>query len=96
MNERIETRGRGVGKFTQEFIDELSDRIADRVVRRISGNATRTGLLSVPQAAQRLGRTPDAVYQMIQRGQIPVVKHGRRVHIEASAIDAYIEQGRIG
>ena len=79
--------------FTDEFLDALADRIAERLAARM-GSAQTTGLLTIAQAAQRLGRTRDAVYQMVCRGQIAAVRHGRRRHIEAAEIDRYIERGR--
>lgn len=80
--------------FTDEFLDAIADRIADRLAARI-GHAPTTGLLTVEQAAQRLGMTKWAVYQMIHRKELATVRHGRRVRIEATAITEYIDRGRV-
>jgi len=49
-------------------------------------------LLSVPQAAQFLGRSPGALRMMIHRGQVPVVRLAgqRRVQIDVADLNQLI------
>ena len=47
-------------------------------------------LLSIPQAARRLGICRSSVYSLIQSGALPTLKSGRRTLIEAAALPAMI------
>jgi excisionase family DNA binding protein len=49
-------------------------------------------LYTVPEAAYYLGRSVDAVYEMIWAGKIPYVKDGKRNLIDIKDLDAFIEQ----
>jgi excisionase family DNA binding protein len=49
-------------------------------------------LLSIAQAAIYLGRTEKAVRHLIARAELPVVRHGRRVHLDRAEIDRWIER----
>ena len=49
-------------------------------------------LLSVPEAAEYLGRTPWAVRGLIDNGKLPVVRLDRRVQIDRLDLDRLIER----
>lgn len=49
-------------------------------------------LYSIPEAAERLSIGRTLVYDLIGRGELRVIRAGRRVLVAASAIDAYIAQ----
>lgn len=52
---------------------------------------TETLDLTVPQAAGRLGMTPDGVYKLIQRGKLDAVRlSARKTRVSQQALDAYI------
>jgi excisionase family DNA binding protein len=51
-------------------------------------------LYSVPEAAFYLGRSVDAVYEMIWAGKLPYVKDGKRNLIDIRDMDAFIEQNK--
>lgn len=48
-------------------------------------------LYSVPEAAFYLGRTVDALREIIWAGKIPYVKDGRRVLLDVRDMDEFIE-----
>lgn len=48
-------------------------------------------LYSIPEAAFYLGRTVDALREIIWAGKIPYVKDGRRVLIDIRDMDEFIE-----
>lgn len=52
-------------------------------------------LYSVPEAAHYMGRTVDALREMIWAGRLPFVKEGRRVFIDKKDMDDYIEQNKM-
>ena len=51
-------------------------------------------LLSVQEAAGELGISRVGVERLIRRGELPVIRLGRRVLIEPAALEAVIEQRR--
>jgi excisionase family DNA binding protein len=48
----------------------------------------------VKQAAIYLGRTEQSVQHLIFDHDLPVVRHGRRVHLHRSDLDAWIEKNK--
>jgi excisionase family DNA binding protein len=43
--------------------------------------------LTLSEAAQRLGCTPDAVRMRIKRGRLEHRRHGRRLYVSAASVD---------
>jgi len=52
-------------------------------------------LLSVPQAADYLGRSEQSIQHLIFRREIPVVRCGRRVHLDKVELDRWIERNKV-
>jgi len=52
-------------------------------------------LYSIPEAAFYLGRTVDALREMIWAGKILCVKDGRRVLIDIKDMDDFIERNKM-
>jgi excisionase family DNA binding protein len=48
------------------------------------------GMLSIATAAALLGRSKSTVYRMVRRNRIRHVREGRRVFIEATALDPMV------
>ena len=48
-------------------------------------------LLRIPEAASRLGLGRSTVYELIQAGELPVVRIGKSVRIPASRLEAWVE-----
>jgi excisionase family DNA binding protein len=51
-------------------------------------------LLTVKQAALYLGRSEQAVQHLIFQKDLPVVRIGRRVHLDRRDLDAWIEKNK--
>ncbi|MGD0234060.1 MAG: helix-turn-helix domain-containing protein [Syntrophorhabdales bacterium] len=51
-------------------------------------------LYTIPEAAFYLGRTSDAIYEMIWIGKIPYVKDGKRNLIDIRDMDEFIENNK--
>ena len=86
------------GGFT---ISLLAQALAEQVftllkveLGRIQGTTIQPMLLDVKQAAIYLARTETAVQHLIASKVLPVVRHGRRVHLHRLDLDAWIEQDK--
>ncbi len=49
-------------------------------------------LLSVKEAAAYIGRSPTAVRELIWKGDLPIVRPDRRIHLDRNDLDAWINQ----
>jgi excisionase family DNA binding protein len=57
--------------------------------------APQNRLLTVPQAAEFLGRTDKAIRQLVHKKTIPVVRIDRAIRIDRRDLEALVEQNRI-
>jgi len=62
-------------------------------VEQLVGRVQPT-LLNVKQAAVYLGRSEQAVQHLIFGRELPVVRVGRRVHLDRRDLDAWIEKNK--
>lgn len=53
-------------------------------------------LLTVAEAARRLSLGRATAYQMVQRGELPVVRIGRAVRIPARALEEWVAAHTLG
>jgi excisionase family DNA binding protein len=87
---------------------ELVNRIAQEVVARVTPLLTGDGnpqstkaagitprLLTVKEAALYLGRSVSAIYHLIGRREIPVIRRGRHVRLDRLEIDRWLEGDRV-
>ncbi len=51
-------------------------------------------LVTVRQAATYLGRSPWAVHWLIHQGELPFVRTGKKMYIDVSDLDAYIDRNK--
>jgi len=72
-------------------LNEVAERVAAKLVARLPQSDVGPRLLSVAQAALYLGRTKQAIQHMIAERRLPVVREGRRVHLDREALDRWIE-----
>jgi excisionase family DNA binding protein len=76
------------------IIEQIADLVADKLDRRLSYRPSERELLTVKETAERIGRSPGAVHQLIARGDLPCVRHGRRVHVRLKDLRAWVDSGR--
>ena len=74
-------------------LDRYIDEIAVRLERRLQlkphpANAKR--LFTVPEAAEYLGRSENAVKLLIHRGKLPVTKIDTKVQLDRAALEKLI------
>ncbi len=49
-------------------------------------------LLRITEAATRLGLSRSMVYELAQRGELPVVRIGRTMRVPSTALDEWVER----
>ena len=59
-----------------------------------SAPALQPALLTVKQAAVYLGRSEQSIQHLIFQKELPVVRIGRRVHLDRRDLDAWIEANK--
>jgi excisionase family DNA binding protein len=79
----------------------LADVIAEQVAIRVKAELAAQGasrvqavLLSVKDAAIYLGRSEQSVQRLIFDRAVPVVRVGRRVHLDRRDLDLWIEKNK--
>lgn len=84
--------------WPDDLLEELAAQLAKhptiealveaRVQQALAGREQpRRVWLTLAEAADRLGCTPDAVRMRINRGRLDSRRHGRRVYVSAASID---------
>jgi excisionase family DNA binding protein len=76
------------------LLDVLAERIVSRMQPAVQSDVIVPRLMSIPQAAEYLGRTVDAVENMIRNGKLPTVRGDRRVQLDREDLDRWIEANK--
>ena len=83
------------------MLDGLAKAIAEEVaglirsdIARMSEPSVQPALLTVKQAAVYLGRSEQSIQHLIFEKELPVVRVGRRVHLDRRDLDAWIEKNK--
>ena len=74
-----------------------SDEIEDDKIETELASSGAGGIewLSTQEAARRLGITPRTLYRFIDHGELPAYRFGRVIRLQATQVDAFIENSRI-
>jgi excisionase family DNA binding protein len=84
------------GVSFEAVLDNIATLVAKRVMAELSRSERvgrpSTRLLTVEQAATYIGRTKEAMQQMIASGKLTTVRSDRRVFIDVLDLDKWIEQ----
>jgi excisionase family DNA binding protein len=84
--------------FDESFVTALAVQIAARLIPEIerrNGRGAQARLLTVKEAAAYIGRTEQAVQHLIHKRELVVVRRGRRVHLDRSDLDRWIEANKV-
>ncbi len=77
-------------------MDQYFEAFAARLERRIDQhrlpNASPKRLFTVPEAAEYLGRSENAVKLLIHRGKLPVTRIDSKSQIDKKALDKLIDE----
>ncbi len=84
---------------SQKLIAVLAAKVAEKLEQRLEELARReprirARLLDVVQAGTYLGRSKQSVQRLIARRILPVVRVGRRVHLDRYELDNFIKKHR--
>jgi excisionase family DNA binding protein len=79
--------------FVTALATELAARINPQIQRRNGKPETR--LFTVKEAATYVGRTEQALQHLIHKREIVVVRKGRRVHLDRTDLDRWIEANKV-
>jgi hypothetical protein len=91
-----EGRVEGMPFDLASLLDAIADRVAIKVLERMPTPPASDGplLLTVGQAAIKLGRTVPAVEHLIRERRLPVVRFDRRVMLDVRDIVALVNTSK--
>ena len=74
----------------------VAERVEEQVIDRLEhmAPAVQPVLLSVKDAAVYLGRSEQSIQHLIFSHELPVVRVGRRVHLDRRDLDLWIEKNK--
>jgi excisionase family DNA binding protein len=75
------------------LIDALAERVADIVLERLQIGSERRWL-TVDQAADYVGRTPQAIRGLVKRGELTPYKPDGRLQLDRHELDAWMRGER--
>jgi excisionase family DNA binding protein len=84
-------------------LDTMVNAIAEQVMARVKTSVShllesapriQPALLNVKEAAIYLGRTEQSIQHLIFERDLPVVRVGRRVHLDRKDLEAWIEKNK--
>ena len=81
-----------VSAIAEEVAAKVKSEIASHV-QQVVGKV-QPALLNVKEAAIYLGRSEQAVQHLIFERELPVVRVGRRVHLDRRDLDSWIEKNK--
>ena len=71
-----------VANLAAAILDVIREELAAR-----PANPTEPRWLTLEQAGERLGCSPDAVRMRVKRGRLEARRHGRRIYVSATSVD---------
>jgi excisionase family DNA binding protein len=76
--------------------EEVAAKVKSEIATHVQHLAVRVqpALLNVKEAAIYLGRSEQSVQHLIFEKELPVVRVGRRVHLDRRDLDAWIEKNK--
>jgi excisionase family DNA binding protein len=96
-DEQLQPRPNSQLAMVVEMIAEkIAERVEEKVLDRLEHMAppVQPVLLSVKDAAIYLGRSEQAIQHLIFSHELPVVRVGRRVHLDRRDLDLWIEKNK--
>jgi excisionase family DNA binding protein len=75
-----------------QYFEEIAARLERRIDERAPRNVAPKRLFTVPEAAEYLGRTENAIKILIHRGKLPVTRIDSKSQIDKRALDKLIDE----
>jgi excisionase family DNA binding protein len=78
--------------------ERLLEMLAERLANKLSQEPSRLypRLMTIDQAAVYLGRTREAVQHLASSGKVPTVRADRRVFLDRTDLDKWIDENKTG
>ena len=67
----------------------------DSTIKQKTKAPPKKRLYTITEAAEYLGRSVWSVRELIWAGSFPVVRVGRRIHLDIQDLDVWIEQNKV-
>lgn len=73
------------------------NRTKNQGVKKAQGisNPLPQRLLTLPQAANYLGRTLWSMRELVWKGSIPIVRDGKRIFVDITDLDSYVTKNKM-
>ena len=84
----------GLEKLVHAIAEEVTAVIKAELAREHDHPHVTPMLLNVKEAAVYIGRSEQAVQHLIFQKEVPVVRVGRRVHLDRRDLDVWIEKNK--
>ena len=82
----------------ETLISSISERVTANILKAVQNNNPTTEqpeqLLAVQEAAQFLNLTVPTIYSKVSKGELPVMKRGKRLYFSRTELMEYIKEGR--
>jgi excisionase family DNA binding protein len=75
-----------------QYFEEIATRLERRIEKWTPRNIAPKRLFTVPEAAEYLGRSENAVKLLIHRGKLPVTRIDSKSQIDKKALDKLIDE----
>jgi excisionase family DNA binding protein len=75
-----------------QYFEDFAARLERRIEQRAPRDAAPKRLFTVPEAAEYLGRSENAVKILIHRGKLPVTRIDSKSQIDKKALDKLIDE----
>jgi excisionase family DNA binding protein len=82
--------------LSEQAVNQIAQAVAARLLPHLKNSNGSTAtlskkLLTIKEAAVYLGRSETAIYRLVAKRDIPVVRHGRNLRFELRSLDAWVE-----
>lgn len=82
----------------EKLITDISERVTANILKAVQNNNPTTEqpeqLLTIQEAAQFLNLTVPTIYSKVSKGELPVMKRGKRLYFSRTELLEYLKGGR--
>jgi len=82
----------------ETLISSISERVTANILKAVQNNNPTTDqpeqLLTIQEAAEFLRLTVPTMYSKVSKGELPVMKRGKRLYFSRTELLEYVKAGR--
>jgi len=82
----------------ETLISSISERVTANILKAVQNNNPTTEqpeqLLTIQEAAEFLSLTVPTIYSKVSKGELPVMKRGKRLYFSRTELLEYLKDGR--